>query len=82
MFISLPRSLMRHLFTRWGQFVRIGRQHSEVIDDGLEVGDLSQHGDLSVLHKQGGEHLSLLTVRGGCTVACLGQNECFSPSVI
>lgn len=41
-----------HLFTSRGQFVRIGCQHSEVIDYGLEVGDLSQHGDLSVLQNK------------------------------
>ncbi len=38
-----------HLFTGGWQFVRISCQHCEVIDDGLEVGDLSQHGDFSVL---------------------------------
>lgn len=29
--------------------MRISGQHSEVINDGLEVGDLAQHGDLSIL---------------------------------
>jgi len=38
-----------HLFTSRWQFMRIGRQHSEVINDGLKVSDLAQHGDLSVL---------------------------------
>lgn len=32
--------------------MRIGCQHSEVIDYGLEVGDLSQHGDLSILQNK------------------------------
>ena len=41
-----------YLFTSRGQFVRICCQHSEVIDDGLEVSDLSQHGDLSVLQNK------------------------------
>lgn len=41
-----------YLFTSWRQFVRIGCQHSEVVDDSLEVGDLSQHGNLPVLQKK------------------------------
>lgn len=42
-----------YLFTSWRQFVRIGCQHSEVVNDSLEVGDLSQHGNLPILQKRG-----------------------------
>lgn len=41
-----------HLLTGGGQLVGFRRQHHQVVDDALQVGDLSQHGQLAVLGKQ------------------------------
>lgn len=41
-----------HLFAGGGQLVGLRGQQHQVVDDALQVGDLSQHGQLAVLRKQ------------------------------
>lgn len=41
-----------YLLAGWGQLVRVLSQHSEVINNGLQMRHLSQHGDLYVLQKE------------------------------
>lgn len=43
--------------------MRIGSQHSEVVDDSLEVSDLSQHGNLPVLQKKRKESCTIYSGR-------------------
>lgn len=47
--VGLKRPVLVHLLAGWGQFVGIGGQHSEVVDNGLKMRDLSQHGNFSIL---------------------------------
>lgn len=42
-----------YLLAGWWQLVRVLGQHSEVINNSLEVRHLSQHGDLHILREEG-----------------------------
>lgn len=52
-----------YLLAGWRQLVRVLSQYSEVVNNGLQMRHLSQHGDFDVLKKgeQGGLNLTLCT---------------------